>query len=261
MFEAELKEAQLLKKIVEATKELVNDVSFDVSNTGLSMQAMDSSHVALCFMHLKNEGFDRFRCDKKQSLGLNLASFSKVLKCANNDDTVTLKAEEKADTITLMFENRAQSKFMDFELTLMDIDSELLTIPDTEYECVIEMDSSEFQKIIRDLQVLGDTCWISCTKEGVTFSVKGDIGTANIVLKHTASTDDKDSKGIKIEMQEAVNLCFTLSFLNHFTKATPLSKKVTLSMSPDIPVVVEYNMEGAGYIRYYLAPKADDDAN
>ena len=49
------------------------------------------------------------------------------------------------------------------ELKLMDIDSEQLGIPDTEYKCTIQMPSGEFQRIIRDMQVLGDTLAISCT--------------------------------------------------------------------------------------------------
>ena len=43
-------------------------------------------------------------------------------------------------------------------------------------------------------------------------------------------------------------------------QATSLGPTVTLSMSPDIPVVVEYAIENMGYIRYYLAPKIDEDA-
>jgi proliferating cell nuclear antigen len=259
MFEAELEQASLLKKIVEAVKDLVTDASFDCSAAGLSMQAMDSSHVALCHLMLKYEGFDSFRCDRDQSLGLNLGSLSKVLKCANNEDTLTLKAEEDPDHVTLMFENQSHDKIMDFEIKLMDIDSEHLGIPDTEYKCKVSMDSTEFQRIVRDLTVLGDSCDISCSKEGVTFSVKGDVGTANIVLKQNNSADRKEDEFVKIEMQEPVKLRFALRFLNQFTKATPLAKRVTLSMSADIPLVVEYDMEDAGHLRYYLAPKLDEE--
>jgi proliferating cell nuclear antigen len=63
------------------------------------------------------------------------------------------------------------------ELKLMDIDNEQLGIPDTPYKCTVEMNSGEFQRIIRDLQVLGETCTISVTKEGIRFSVSGDLGT------------------------------------------------------------------------------------
>lgn len=55
-------------------------------------------------------------------------------------------------------------------------------------------------------------------------------------------------------------MTFAMRYLNLFTKATPLSSSVTLSMSPDVPLVTEYKISEMGYIRYYLAPKIDDSA-
>lgn len=68
-------------------------------------QAMDASHVSLCSLNLRSDGFDHFRCDRSISLGLNLANLSKILKCAGNNDVVTLKAEDEPDTLTMMFES------------------------------------------------------------------------------------------------------------------------------------------------------------
>lgn len=62
-----------------------------------------------------------------------------------------------------------------------------------------------------------------------------------------------------VEMQEPVSLTFALRYLNSFCKATNLSTTVTLSMSKELPVVVEYKILDVGYIRYYLAPKIEDD--
>lgn len=58
----------------------------------------------------------------------------------------------------------AKDRISDFEMKLMDIDCEHLGIPEQEYQCTIKMPSSEFQRIIRDLGVLGDTCTIGVTK-------------------------------------------------------------------------------------------------
>ena len=125
---------------------------------------MDSSHVSLCALMIRAEGFDHFRCDKNISLGVNTPNLSKVLKCAGNNDSITLKAEEETDNLTLLFESPNQDRISDFELKLMDIDSEHLGIPDTDYKCTVRMPSAEFQRIIRDISVLGDTCkqLISC---------------------------------------------------------------------------------------------------
>ena len=97
MFEARMTEGGMLKKITEAMKDLVTEANFDCSTTGISLQAMDSSHVSLVALLLRADGFDHFRCDRNISLGINLSSMSKVLKCCNNDDIVTLKADDQAD--------------------------------------------------------------------------------------------------------------------------------------------------------------------
>jgi proliferating cell nuclear antigen len=42
------------------------------------------------------------------ALGLNLANMGKILKCAGNDDIVTLKSQEDGDMLTVMFESPNQ---------------------------------------------------------------------------------------------------------------------------------------------------------
>lgn len=53
------------------------------------------------------------RCDRSISLGLSMGNISKILKCAGNDDTVTLKAEDSADTLTIMFESPSELESQD----------------------------------------------------------------------------------------------------------------------------------------------------
>ena len=111
MYEARLIQGSLLKKIIEAVRELVTDANLDCSESGISMQAMDSSHVSLCALMLRVDGFDHYRCDRSLSLGLSMTNISKILKCAGNHDAVTLKAEDDADTLTIMFESPGDASY------------------------------------------------------------------------------------------------------------------------------------------------------
>lgn len=140
----------------------------------------------------------------------------------------------------------------------MDIQNEQLGLPDTQHKCRVQMPSSEFQRIVRDLQVLGDSCCISCTKEGIRFSVTGPIGTGNILTRANAAPE-KDEDKVLIDMEEPVELNFALRYLNFFTKASPLSGSVILSMSPDVPIMVEYPISDTGHVKFFLAPKIEDD--
>merc|ERR1712205_60611 len=98
MLEARIAQGSLLKKLIEALKDLVTEANFDCDEQGITLQAMDSSHVSLCAMQLKADGFEHYRCDRSMSIGMNLTSLSKILKCAGNDDVITMKAEDDADT-------------------------------------------------------------------------------------------------------------------------------------------------------------------
>jgi len=260
VFEARLIQGNILKKILEALKELLNEATWDCSETGIQLQAMDNSHVSLVFVDLKADGFDKYKCTRQISMGLSLTSMSKILRCAANDDSITIKAEDEPDKVTFMFENPKQEKVSDYEMKLMNLDNEQLGIPETDYQAVIKLPSAEFQRIVRDLGQFGDSVIISCTEKSVKFSSAGDIGTGNIKLLPT-SNQDKKEEAVVIAVEEPVTLTFAVRYLNMFTKAATLASQVSLSMSPDVPLVVEYNIGELGCMRYYLAPKIDDEDN
>jgi proliferating cell nuclear antigen len=261
MFEARLVQGAVLKKVLEAVRDLVTDANFDCNANGLALQAMDSSHVSLVALLLRSEGFDHFRCDRSLTMGMNLTNMAKLLKCANNEDVITLKSDDDGDSVSFMFESPKGDKVSDFEMKLMSIDSDHLGIPDQEYSAKVSLPSAEFQRICRDLSSIGDTVSVSVTKGEVRFATTGDIGSANIACRPTPKGVDKKEEEVEttIEVNEPVQLTFALRYLNSFTKATPLSPSVTLSMSKELPVVVEYQIAEIGHIRYYLAPKIDED--
>jgi proliferating cell nuclear antigen len=60
---------------------------------------------------------------------------------------------------------------------------------------------------------------------------------------------DKPEDATVIDLQEPVALSFALRYLNSFAKATPLANQVTLRMSKELPLVVEYRIQDMGHIR------------
>ena len=69
MFEARLVQGNLLKKVLESLKDLLNEATWDCADTGIQLQAMDNSHVSLVSVLLRADGFDKFRCDRQLSMG------------------------------------------------------------------------------------------------------------------------------------------------------------------------------------------------
>ena len=114
MFEARLTQGKVFKQLIEALKDLVQEANIDCSEDEISIQAMDNSHVSLVSVSLRSGGFDHFRCDRPISLGFNATNMGKILKCAGNDDVITLKAKDDGDALELVFESPSQDRIADF---------------------------------------------------------------------------------------------------------------------------------------------------
>ncbi|EZF43363.1 proliferating cell nuclear antigen (pcna) [Trichophyton rubrum D6] len=258
MLEARLEEAAMLKKVVDAVKDLVHDCNFDCNDSGIALQAMDNSHVALVSMMLKAEGFSPFRCDRNVALGINLVSLTKVLRAAQDGDVLTLKADDTPDVVNLLFESVEKDRVSEYDIKLMDIDQEHLAIPETDYSATVEMPSAEFRRICGDLNQLSESVLIEATKDGVRFSCQGEIGNGAVTIRQNTNVD-KPEQNVSITLSEPVALTFSIKYLLNFCKATSLSSKVRLSLSAEVPLLVEYTLEGSGYVRFYLAPKIGED--
>lgn len=139
------------------------------------------------------------------------------------------------------------------------MEADALGIPDTEYPTYIKMSSSEFVRICRELTQLAESVRIEVEDKVATFSFSGKAGAGKIKLKKNNAEKSEDQ--IEIQCDEHVNSNYGLQYLNSFAKASSLSSHVTLHMSNQFPLMIEYEIENMGYVKFYLAPKMDDEEN
>ena len=254
MFQASISKALTFKKIIEAIRELVTDVNIEISPNGMSLQAMDASHVALVTFHLRAAQFDEFECTESQIIGLNIANLSKILKCAENEDRITFRAEAHASKLTFIFEGRQDDKISEFRLNLIQIDCEQLGIPEQEYSAIVMMRSDEFARICRELSQIADTLVVNVDKARIKFNVGGDMGEGEITLKHRETGKNPTC----ITAHEQVVCSYAMRYLNLFNKASSLTEEISISIAENLPLILSFDFE-LGYIKYYLAPKVNDE--
>jgi proliferating cell nuclear antigen len=258
VLEARLQQAGLLKKVVDAMKDLCKDVNFDCSEKGIQVQSMDSSHVALVSLLLRESAFSEFKCDRPTSLGMNVDSLGKIFKMCGPNDSLKLRWQNDADTVNFQCESSDEDRIADFDLKLMQIEGEHMEIPEQQYKVVAKLPSAEFQKICRDLKEFGETMQVSASKEGIKFSVQGDIGGGNVMLKPREAEKPEDK--VTLSVHEPTTANFALRYLVTFAKAAPLSGTVELGLGPDSPLLVKFDLEAEdnGFMQFYLAPKIDE---
>merc|ERR1712186_221172 len=187
------------------------------------------------------------------SLGMNVDSLGKILKMCGPADSLKLRWQNDANIVNFQCESGEDDRIADFDLKLMQME-----IPEQQYKVVAKLPSSEFLKVCRDLKEFGETMQIQASKDGIRFSVQGDVGTGNVVLKPRES--EKPEERVSLTVQESITATFALRYLVTFSKAAPLCSTVELGLGPDSPLSVKYALENAdnGYMQFYLAPKIDE---
>uniref|UniRef100_A0A0L0P0U5 DNA sliding clamp PCNA n=1 Tax=Candidozyma auris TaxID=498019 RepID=A0A0L0P0U5_CANAR len=258
MLEGKFDEASLLKKIVDSIKDCVKLCNFNCTEHGVTVQAVDDSRVLLVSLLVGLSAFSEYRCDRDITLGIDLDSFSKIIKCGNNEDYLTLLAEDSPDNVMTIFEDKKKERVSEYSLKLMDIDSEFLRIDDMQYDSVLNMSSAEFAKVVRDLKNLSESLNITVTKDSVKFSAEGESGTGSVVLKPYTDMD-RPEESVSVNLENPVDLTFGLKYLNDIIKATALSGTITIKLADKTPALFEYKLDAGGYLRFYLAPKFDED--
>merc|ERR1719181_1494447 len=207
---------------------------------------------------LKEGAFSEYKCDRTTSLGMNVESLGKILKMCGPNDSLKIRWKQDADVCTFQCEGGDRDRISEFDLKLMQIESEHMEIPEQQYKVIAKLPSSEFLRICRDLKEFGESITLKATKEGITFSVAGDVGTGNVMLKPRES--DKPEERVALTVHEPVTATFALRYLVNFSKAAPLCGSVELGLGPDAPLQVKYDLEKSenGHIQFYLAPKIDE---
>jgi len=83
-------------------------------------------------------------------------------------------------------------------------------------------------------------------------------GGAKASKKAKAAAADDGDVGVSIILEKQVSLTFSLKYLANFAKSAPLAREVSLNMSNDVPLLVQFDFE-QGLLQFFLAPKISDE--
>ncbi|EDO06586.1 proliferating cell nuclear antigen (pcna) family protein [Babesia bovis T2Bo] len=264
MFECRL-DGMFLRRLFEALREICNDVSIDCSEDGLSMQAMDNSHISLIHLCLAPDFFQLYRCDTPCTLGLNISFMLKILAVVREKSVIYLARGDDSEDPVLFVRiieaggyDEAESDALEAQVKMIDVEREHLDIPDCEYTCKCVMNSRRFQEFAKYLHSIGDTVVISMNKDVIKLEAEGDG------IK--ASKTFHDGVGdVRVMSTEPLSQMFATRYLVLFSKATALAQDVSINLSAGIPLSVKFNFadslamnDGDSFINFYLAPNIED---
>ena len=120
-----------VRTLFEALKEVLNDVNVTFTAEGIRIMAMDGTKVALIHLKLVATSFEIYHCDHLQKAGVNMNSLFKLLKTIGTNDTLSMYISKNDSTrLGIKIENKDKNMQTESTLKLLDIDEDILRIPD-----------------------------------------------------------------------------------------------------------------------------------
>jgi proliferating cell nuclear antigen len=241
-----------------ALKDILLETNITFQPDGIRIINMDKSHTVLVHMHLQAENFEFFECKKEKIIiGVNMFHLFKLINSIDNDDTLTMYIENDDYTdgvvshLALKFENGEIRQCKTQKLRLIEPDPEDLVYPDVKFSSIINLPSSDFQKIIRDLAVISEKLEIKSVGNELIFKCSGQFASAEI---HRAESDGSMGFILKQDSSKITQGEFSLKNLGYFIKCTNLCSQIEVYLENNLPLVVKYDVASLGDIKLCLAP-------
>ena len=248
------------RTLMTALKDILLETNISFQKDGIRIINMDKSHTILAHLFLRAENFELYECKMdKIIIGVNMFHLFKLINSIDNDDTLTIYIEnaDYLDGITshlgLKFENGDIKQCKTQKLRLIEPEPEELEVPDVTFSSIINIPSSDFQKIIRDMSVISDKLEIKSVGNELIFKCNGQFASAEI---HRSESDSADGMKFKLKQDSSkiIQGEFSIHNLGYFIKCPNLCSQIEVYLENDLPLVVKYNVSSLGEIKLCLAP-------
>jgi proliferating cell nuclear antigen len=241
-----LAEPKFFKEPIIIISELVNEVVFRIDKDKLELIAMDPANVAMIVYKLLGSVFVEYDIDEPVEIAVNLDNLKQVLRRAKPSDTLVLELLESKLKITLK-----SSSTRIFTLSLINMQEERQKIPELDFKSIIEMPSSLFDEAIEDMDVVSDSVAFEVNEDVFNIQAAGNISTAKVSFK----SNDK----IRINTKENSRSRYSIEYLKKIIKGGKLSDTLTLHLSNDYPLKIEYKIIDKLSLAAILAPRVSND--
>jgi len=242
-------------QLFQHLKLFTNAISVQIDKDRFYIQGMDSSHISIFEISLMKDWFDKFEINDHQDIGINIIIFSKILSTHESGQSILLN-QSNNDTLDISFHSDNKNEFnKDFTMPLIDLESELLGIPETDYDLEFNLETKKFKTIIDELCNFGDCVDIKFENDTISLSSETESEGS---MKLSINTDDLEECSVNDDT--SISCSFNIKFIHYMCQYHKISKYANLYFTNEIPMQCKYFIDDneLNFIRFYLAPKVED---
>jgi len=194
LFKAKTQEAYVIKILAEILSNNIKTGCFVIDENGISLRMMDSHKTILIDVILNAEKFMIYKFNtKKMHIGINLAHLFRLIRSIKKKDSIELFIEEKSPTdLGIRVIPKENNRTTTSSIKIQSIQNLDIDIP-TGYSKPIIINSSDFQKMIKEMSNIGSVVKVSASNYKIEFNCNAG-GILKRKVQFGENDDDDDDK-------------------------------------------------------------------
>jgi proliferating cell nuclear antigen len=254
MFTAKLKDAKIVKGIFEAVSAIISETLLKIDPAvGITLTAMDTSHICLVSLTLKKEDLDEFKSKDVYELGINLEDLVKIIRRSGASDEITFSHNPKDKKLVIEMKPENAKKARKFTIGLIEIEGEEIdvnSLEGMEFPNNCSFNVQYLDEAIKDAEIFSEVLQVKA-EDQLVFSTNGTIGDMEYVLEK----DELDSA----DFTDLSMGIFAITFLKNILKVMAIGKKINMSLKSEAPLKMLFHILNDSRIMYFLAPRVEED--
>ena len=235
------------------------------SKKGLFMQGFDKTKISILELFLIPEWFTTYTYEKEEDsvLGVNSKTLYKILNTKQDGQKLRIKYDFDSDFLQIVFDKSTDTKTdskickKEFKMSLIELDEEIMTIPDDEQDVEFVIEQSIFSTNIDNLIMFNDTVNFKINNEIIKLNSSGMEGDMEITMDtdnlEEFSADECD------EDEFLINQSYALKYIKYICNFSKVTKWLCIKISNERPLCCIYKISDTdSYLRFYLAPKENE---
>lgn len=251
---------ETIASIFQHMKLFSDNINIMLEEERMFIQTMDSARVSIIEINIPSTWFDKYEHVSRTNItiGINSVILFKILSIRDKSQIIEIQYnDENSDQLLIHFTSSNTSSVFDkhFEVPLIDLDADLMSIPAIDYQAEFTLPTTNFSNLVNQLKIFGDTMDIECSEEQIQlYANSQDCGKMSVEIK----IDDLNS--FSIDEGEELKLSFSLTHLHNISQFHKLAKDIEIKLNKNFPMNIVYKLgDDNTTLSFYLAPKVQDD--
>lgn len=247
MFSLKLTDLRILNGAVNILADFITEATFSIQKEGIKLIAMDPANISMVVLNILPSAFTEYDVQEPEELTVNLENLSQAIKRAKPTDAIALTSEKNKLKLTIAGKSTKR-----FFIPLLEREAKERKIPALEFMSTVELNAAEFREYIDDLAIAGEAATFEVDKNTFALSA-GDTGSK----AHVELTKGSDAL-LQIAAKDAVRSIYSVEYLKKMARAASLSDTVTVQMSADYPLKLDFRSLNKMQMSFILAPRIEN---